>query len=69
MAGPTKLDIAIVEGGVCGLTLAIGLQKRGIKAHIYEATVRTSFALNAPCVILSDCAGQVRRDRGGDRAR
>ena len=35
----TKSNVAIVGGGVCGLTLAVALQKKGIKAHIYEAAV------------------------------
>lgn len=34
-----KFSIAIVGGGVCGLTLAAGLQKHGLKAHIYESAV------------------------------
>lgn len=41
MTSPQKLNIAIVGGGVCGLTLAVALQKQGLKAHIYEAAVRT----------------------------
>ena len=40
-----KLDIAIVGGGVCGLTLAVALQKQGIEAHIYEAAVRPTYSL------------------------
>jgi 2-polyprenyl-6-methoxyphenol hydroxylase-like FAD-dependent oxidoreductase len=38
-----KLNVAIVGGGVCGLTLAVALQKNGMKAHIYEAAVRILF--------------------------
>ena len=44
MTSPQTLNIAIIGGGVCGLTLAVALQKRGVKAHIYEATV-SSYAL------------------------
>ncbi len=34
------LRIAIVGGGVCGLTCAIALAKYGISAQLYEAAVR-----------------------------
>ena len=32
-------EIAIVGGGVCGITCAVALLRRGISAHVYEATV------------------------------
>ena len=31
-----KLRIAIVGGGIGGLTLALALRKRGLEAHVYE---------------------------------
>lgn len=34
------LDIAIVGGGVCGLTCAAVLNKYGVKADVYESAVR-----------------------------
>ena len=40
-----KLNVAIVGGGVCGLTLAIALQRQGIKAHIFEAAVGDLFSV------------------------
>lgn len=30
------IEVAIIGGGITGLTLALGLQKRSIKFHIYE---------------------------------
>jgi salicylate hydroxylase len=36
------LPIAIVGGGLCGLALAIGLVKNGVKVHIYEAAAAFS---------------------------
>jgi 2-polyprenyl-6-methoxyphenol hydroxylase-like FAD-dependent oxidoreductase len=32
----TKMNIAIVGGGICGLTLALQLHQRGIKSRVYE---------------------------------
>ena len=46
MATQQKFNVAIVGGGVCGLTLAAGLQKRGLKAHIYESAVSLRAALD-----------------------
>ncbi|THH01199.1 hypothetical protein EW026_g1437 [Hermanssonia centrifuga] len=37
MTSIKDLRVAIVGGGVCGLTCAIALAKKGIRAHIYEA--------------------------------
>src|SRR5438445_8503889 len=33
----TEPDIAIVGGGICGLTLALNLHARGISCRVYEA--------------------------------
>ena len=30
------MDVAIVGGGICGLSLALNLQRRGISCRIYE---------------------------------
>ena len=32
--------VAVVGGGVCGLTCAIGLAKYGVPVQVYEAAVR-----------------------------
>ncbi|KAI0017063.1 mannitol 1-phosphate dehydrogenase 2 [Xylariomycetidae sp. FL0641] len=37
---PRPFDLAIVGGGITGLTLAIALQRRGLRATIYEAAGR-----------------------------
>jgi len=34
--GGKKLDVAIVGGGIIGLILALGLNRRGIKVKVYE---------------------------------
>lgn len=39
MANKQNLNIAIIGGGICGLTVAVALQKMAIKAHVFEATV------------------------------
>ncbi len=36
--GPKDLPIAIIGGGLAGLTLSIGLSRFGIKHKIYEST-------------------------------
>jgi 5-methylphenazine-1-carboxylate 1-monooxygenase len=30
------MDIAIVGGGICGLSLALNLQRRGLYCRVYE---------------------------------
>ena len=50
MSKHSDLRIAIIGGGVCGITCAVALAKRGINAHIYEAKVgsaRFRFGLGA----------------------
>jgi 5-methylphenazine-1-carboxylate 1-monooxygenase len=32
----SKMRVAIIGGGICGLSLALNLQKRGISCHVYE---------------------------------
>jgi 2-polyprenyl-6-methoxyphenol hydroxylase-like FAD-dependent oxidoreductase len=36
MATVEEIDVAIVGGGMGGLALAVGLQHRGIQAHVFE---------------------------------
>ena len=36
MTGPSP-DVAVVGGGICGLTTALALQRRGVEATVYEA--------------------------------
>ncbi len=31
-----EMDVCIVGGGLAGLALAIGMQERGIRAHVFE---------------------------------
>ena len=40
-----SLNVAIVGGGVSGLTCAAVLNKYGVKADVYESAVRLSFSL------------------------
>lgn len=39
------LQIAIVGGGICGLTCAIALMKAGAEVQVYEAAVRVYFII------------------------
>lgn len=39
MPGYSDLRIAIIGGGVCGITCAAALAKKGLNAHVYEAKV------------------------------
>ena len=39
MGAQSGLQIAIVGGGVCGLTCAIALAQRGVHVEIFEAAV------------------------------
>src|SRR5512135_2609672 len=32
----TRMDVAIIGGGICGLSLALNLHKRGIACRVYE---------------------------------
>ena len=36
-------SLAIVGGGICGLTLAIALAKAGIRSDVFEAAVRVFY--------------------------
>lgn len=45
MAHTPNLNVAIVGGGICGLAFAVALRNEGIKAHIFEAAVRSEFTL------------------------
>ncbi|MFC3476883.1 FAD-dependent monooxygenase [Halobacterium litoreum] len=36
MSGPSP-DVAVVGGGICGLTTALGLERRGVDVRVYEA--------------------------------
>ena len=42
---PKDFRVAIVGGGVCGLTCAIALAKEGILVDIFEATVCHRFSI------------------------
>lgn len=35
-----KVQVAIVGGGVCGLTCAVALQRAGVSVQLFEAAVR-----------------------------
>ena len=36
-SGKPRLDVAVIGGGIGGLTTAIALRQRGIEAHVYES--------------------------------
>lgn len=33
------LKVAVIGGGLCGITIAIGLQRAGLDVNLYEAAV------------------------------
>ncbi|EKM61814.1 uncharacterized protein PHACADRAFT_24951 [Phanerochaete carnosa HHB-10118-sp] len=37
---PSKLRVAVVGGGVCGMTCSVALLKEGVDTHVYEAGAR-----------------------------
>lgn len=41
------MNVAIIGGGITGLSIAYGLQKQGIKAHVFEAQDRVGGALRS----------------------
>ena len=46
------MRIAVVGGGICGLTCAIGLMKAGADVHVYEAAVSDRSIRSAPFEII-----------------
>ncbi len=60
MTSIKDLRVAIVGGGVCGLTCAIALAKKGIRAHIYEAAVRIYNIEIPPVLLAENSLGRVR---------
>lgn len=42
-----SFEVAVVGGGVCGLTCAIALQKAGVPVQLFEAAVRSTHTLMA----------------------
>lgn len=40
-----SFEVAVVGGGVCGLTCAIALQKAGVPVQLFEAAVRSTHTL------------------------
>ena len=38
-------SLAIIGGGICGLTLAIALAKAGIRSDVFEAAVRLFYQI------------------------
>lgn len=58
-----KLKVAIVGGGVSGLTCAVALIKQGVDVEVYEAAVRL-FACDKLASWSNVCLiGEVWRDR------
>lgn len=56
-----NLRVAVVGGGVCGLTCAITLQREGVDVDVYEAAVEWASCIRDWCTTdLSSGAGQVR---------
>jgi 2-polyprenyl-6-methoxyphenol hydroxylase-like FAD-dependent oxidoreductase len=74
-------DIAIVGGGICGLTLAVALEQRGLSPTIYEAAseykpVGAGLLLQTNAMLVFDrlgiadsiCDAGTQLDRGGLRS-
>ncbi|AGB14886.1 2-polyprenyl-6-methoxyphenol hydroxylase-like oxidoreductase [Halovivax ruber XH-70] len=62
------LDVAIVGGGICGLTTAIALERRGIEPRIYEAAteyrpVGAGILLHTNAMLVFDRLGLTDRIR------
>ena len=50
-----SLKIAVIGGGVCGLTLSIGLQRAGLDVELYEAAVSYPPKAIASVFVLNAC--------------
>lgn len=53
----SKVEVAIVGGGVCGLTCAVALQRAGVSVQLFEAAVRVclSVAYSVVGLLLTSC--------------
>lgn len=40
-----RVEVAIVGGGVCGLTCAVALQRAGVSVQLFEAAVRVCLSV------------------------
>ena len=59
-----SLRVAVVGGGVCGLTCAVALQRRGVDVQVYEAAVCTTVLGLTSVLTVPFISGPIRRDRG-----
>jgi 2-polyprenyl-6-methoxyphenol hydroxylase-like FAD-dependent oxidoreductase len=54
------MDVAIIGGGICGLSLALNLKKRGIAARVYERAPEIK-PLGVGITLLRRCSPPVSR--------
>ena len=56
MPAPDKqFQVAIIGGGVCGLTCTLGLLKYGVSVQIYEAAVQSNALGRRQCADNNHC--------------
>ena len=61
-----KLRIAIVGGGIGGLTLAVALRQRGIEADVYEQAPELT-EIGAAIALSANSSRELRRTRHARR--
>ncbi len=58
------MDVAIVGGGICGLSLALNLRERGISCRVYERAPEIK-ELGVGITLAAACDARIYHPRSG----